>query len=562
MPQDRPEKLTIALAQINPLVGDVRGNLALLRAARAQAAKGGAANAGADLVVASELCLVGYPPEDLVLRPSLQAEARAAVETLALETGDGGPGLIVGAPWVADGKLYNAAALLAEGKIAALVFKHDLPNYGVFDEKRVFAAGPMPGPVVLRGVRLGLMVCEDMWQPDVAECLAETGAEMLVIINGSPFEADKSTVRLDLARKRVAETQLPLIYVNQVGGQDELVFDGNSFVLDATGDVAQQLAAFATDLGICRMQSTDAGWQPKPQPLPPAPHKLDVIWRALVLGLRDYVEKNRFPGVVLGLSGGVDSAVSAAVAVDALGASRVRCLMLPSRFTSRSSRDDALDCARRLGIQLDEISIEPAVAAYQGMLAGLFAGTKPDATEENIQARVRGMVLMAFSNKFGHMLITTGNKSEMSVGYSTLYGDMAGGYSVVKDVYKTTVYQLARWRNGHRPEGALGPEGEVICESILSKAPTAELRANQTDQDTLPPYDQLDAILEGLVERELSVDAIAAQGLPRDVVARVQNMLYGAEYKRRQSPPGVKITSKNFGRDRRYPMVNAFRDRT
>lgn len=556
MPQDRPKELTLALAQLNPLVGDIAGNLAGLRAARADAAK-----AGADLVVAGELGVIGYPPEDLVLRPSLQAAAEAAVRQLAADTADGGPGVIVGTPWREQNRLHNAAALLAEGKVAALVFKHHLPNYGVFDEMRVFDAGPLPGPIVFRGVRIGLMVCEDMWRPDVAECLAETGAELLMVINGSPFEADKPDARLHLARARVAETHLPLVYLNQVGGQDELVFDGNSFVLDGAGERAMQLPAFAAGLGLCKFENTAAGWQPVQQALPAQPSRLESIWRALVLGLRDYVDKNRFPGVVLGLSGGVDSSVTAAIAVDALGADRVRCLMLPSKFTSRASLDDAADCARRLGVKLDQVAIEPAMAAFQSLLAPLFAGRAPDVTEENLQARIRGMTLMAFSNKFGHMLLSTGNKSEMSVGYTTLYGDLAGGFSVLKDVYKTTVYQLARYRNETRPQGALGPAGEILCERILTRAPTAELRENQTDQDTLPPYDQLDAILEDLVERELPVEAIVAKGQPWEVVARVQKMLYGAEYKRRQAPPGVKITAKNFGRDRRYPIVNAFVDK-
>ena len=558
-PKAKADRLRIALAQLNPTVGDLAGNLALVRAARAEAAAG-----NADLVVYTELVIVGYPPEDLVLRPSLQAAAEAAVHALAAETADGGPALLLPTPWRDGGKLYNAVALLADGKISAIRYKHDLPNYGVFDEKRVFAAGPLPGPMVFKGVRLGAMVCEDCWTPDVAECLAETGAEILIVLNGSPYDVDKIEVRMNLAVARVVETGLPFIYLNQVGGQDELVFDGRSFVLNADRSLAVQMPEFETGLLFTDWRRTHRNGRDlwvcaegaRVAELP----RLEGVYRAMVLGLRDYVAKNRFPGVVLGLSGGVDSALTAAVAVDALGADKVHCVMLPYLYTSRESLDDATDCARLLGIRLDSVPIAPAVEAFRQMLQPVFDGRAPDTTEENIQARVRGVTLMALSNKFGHMVLTTGNKSEMSVGYATLYGDMAGGFSVLKDVYKTTVYALARWRNQCRPNGLCGPEGRVIPENILTRAPSAELRANQTDQDSLPPYDQLDAILECLVEKELPVDDIVAQGFPREVVRRVQHMLYGAEYKRRQAPPGVKITRKSFGRDRRYPITNAFRD--
>jgi NAD+ synthase len=552
---DHLQELKIALAQLNPTVGDIEGNLGLLREARRQAERD-----GADMVIASELVMVGYPPEDLVLRPSLQQAAEDAVKQLALETGRG-PALIVGSPWRDEGRLYNAALLLADGAIKAIRFKHDLPNYGVFDEKRVFASGPLPGPIVHRGVRLGLMICEDMWTADVPECLAETGAEILLVINGSPFEADKIEQRSDLARARVRETGLALVYLNQVGGQDELVFDGNSFVLDAHGDPALALPAFAPAVSVCRFVRGDKGLEPDRHNIGPAPERLESIYQALVLGLKDYVGKNRFPGVVLGLSGGIDSALTAAIACDALGPERVHAFLLPSRYTSTASVEDANLCAERLGLALGRIDIEPAVKAFDVMLASQFAGLAPDVTEENIQARVRGITLMAVSNKFGHMVLNTGNKSEFSVGYCTLYGDMAGGFSVLKDVYKTTVYELARWRNRAQPWNGLAAEGPVIPERVLTKAPTAELKPDQTDQDTLPPYPQLDAILEGLVERELSVEQIVASGQPREVVRAVQKMLYTAEYKRRQAAPGVKITRKNFGRDRRYPIVNAFRDR-
>ena len=553
-------ELTIAIAQTNPTVGDIPGNVARIRAMRADAAA-----AGADLVVYSELVVVGYPPEDLVLKQAFQEEARRAVEQLARDTADGGPAMIVGAPWVDRGKLYNAMLLLRAGRIATARYKHDLPNYGVFDEKRVFAPGPVPGPMAfpLPGgdqLRIGGMVCEDMWTGDVAEGLEETGAEILIVPNGSPFEHDKQDLRLNLAVARVTETGLPLIYCNQVGGQDELVFDGASFVLDADRRLAAQARAFEEDLLITRWRRGEDGvWACVEGRIEAAVEGLDAIYQAMCLGLRDYVDKNRFPGVVLGLSGGIDSALSAAVAVDALGPERVHAVMMPSRYTAASSLEDAAAVAQALGIRLDHIPIEPAVEAFGVMLEPLFAGRPPDITEENLQARIRGVILMAISNKLGSMVLTTGNKSEMSVGYATLYGDMCGGYSVLKDVYKTTVFALARWRNQHLPARARGPAGTVIPERIIAKAPSAELRANQTDQDSLPPYEELDAILVGLVEEDLSARELVEQGLPPEVVRRVSNLLDLAEYKRRQAPPGVKITRKAFGRDRRYPITNAFR---
>ena len=555
-------ELTIVIAQINPTVGDIPGNLARIRQARAEAAA-----VGADLVVLSELVVVGYPPEDLVLKLAFQEEARRAVEGLARDTADAGPALIVGAPWVDQGKLYNAMLLLRDGRVASARYKHDLPNYGVFDEKRVFAAGPVPGPIAfpLPGgggdqIRLGGMVCEDMWTGDVAEGLEESGAEILIVPNGSPYEADKQDERMNLAVARVTETGLPLIYCNQVGGQDELVFDGASFVLNADRRLVAQAQAFAEDLLLTRWRcGEDEVWACVEGQITPPVEGLEAIYRAMCLGLCDYVEKNRFPGVVLGLSGGIDSALTAAVAVDALRPERVHAVMMPSRYTSRASIEDAQAVAKALGIRIDAIPIEPAVAAFGTMLEPVFAGRAPDITEENIQARIRGVILMAISNKLGSMLLTTGNKSEMSVGYATLYGDMCGGYSVLKDVYKTTVFALARWRNQHLPAGARGPGGTVIPERIITKPPSAELRANQTDQDSLPPYDELDAILQGLVEQDLSARELVAQGHDPAVVRRVSNLLDIAEYKRRQAPPGVKITRKAFGRDRRYPITNAFR---
>ncbi len=549
-------RLSIALAQMNPTLGDIEGNLHRHRAMRAAAAA-----RGADLVVFGELSVSGYPPEDLVLKPSFQAACRAAVEALAAETGDGGPALLVGTPWRENGKLHNAAALLANGTVAATRFKHDLPNYGVFDEKRVFAGAPPQGPVSFKGVRLGVMICEDMWSPEIAETHVESGAELLIVANGSPYEHDKQDERLGLAAQRVTETGLPLIYVNQVGGQDELVFDGASFVLGRDGLLKAQAPSFREHLGLVALEGGNEGWDCAPAEMVAAHHGIDAIYQAMVLGLRDYVGKNRFPGVLIGMSGGIDSALTAAVAVDALGSGKVWTVMMPSPFTSQVSLDDAASCSAALGVRLDTVSIEPAMAAFDEMLAPLFTGRAPDITEENIQARARGVTLMALSNKFGHMVLSTGNKSEMSVGYSTLYGDMCGGYSVLKDVYKTTVYALSRRRNEMLPEGALGPAGRVIPENIITRPPTAELKPDQTDQDSLPPYDQLDAILHGLIEEELSAQEIANRGHPPEIVHKVWRMLDIAEYKRRQAPPGVKITRRAFGRDRRYPITNAFRGR-
>jgi len=546
--------LRIALAQLNPVVGDIAGNLARARAARAQAA-------GADVILFSELFIVGYSPEDLVLKPALQEDARAAVEELARDTNDGGPAVLMGAPWVEDGKLYNAMLLLEGGRIAGKRFKVDLPNYGVFDEKRVFAAGPSPRPMTLNDVQLGVPICEDIWKQDVTAALADTGAEILCVPNGSPFEAGKEDVRLELARSRVRETGLPLIYLNQLGGQDEVVYDGASFVLNADGSIALALPGWEERVVITEWQrDADGKWTCAPGGKFIAEDRSSQVYHAMMLALRDYVNKNRFPGVVLGLSGGIDSALSAAVAVDALGADRVRCVMLPSRYTSRDSLEDADACARLLGVGYETIEIERAVAAMGETLAPAFAGTQAGITEENLQSRLRGVILMAISNKFGPMVLTTGNKSEMSVGYATLYGDMCGGYNVLKDIYKTEVFRLSHWRNANSPAGALGPQGLVIPERIITKPPTAELRANQTDQDSLPPYDVLDGILGCLVEHECSFEDTVARGYDPATVKRIEHLLYVSEYKRRQAPPGVKISSRNFGRDRRYPITNAFRD--
>ena len=546
------ERLQIAFAQLNQTMGDLRGNADAMLAARARQPE-------ADLIVTCELSLIGYPPEDLVLKPSLVRAADAELQRMAEATADGGPAMLVGSVLLEDGKLYNAMALLDGGRIAAWTRKHELPNYGVFDEKRVFAPGPLPGPLAFRGVRLGVPICEDIWFPDVCECLAETGAEILLVPNGSPYELDKDDKRLSLAAMRVAETGLPLAYLNRVGGQDEIVFDGASFVMNADRRIAVQFPDWEERVTLTTWFRTAKGWvceEGHKHRLDPYP---EDIYHAMQIGLADYVNRNRFPGVVLGLSGGIDSALSAAVAVDALGADRVWCVMMPSRFTSQDSLDDAAECARMLGCRLDTIAITPAMEAFDAMLAPVFEGKPRDITEENIQSRIRGVTLMALSNKYGHMLLTTGNKSEMSVGYATIYGDMAGGYSVLKDAYKTTVFALSRWRNANRPKLALGPNGPVMPERVITKPPTAELRENQKDQDSLPPYEILDPILHGLVEEELSVADIVARGFDRDTVIRIERLLYVAEYKRRQSPPGVKIGIRNFGRDRRYPITNAFR---
>jgi NAD+ synthase len=553
----KTDRLAIALAQLNPIVGDLDGNAHKLVEARNKAAA-----EGADLVVFSELFLTGYPPEDLVRRPSFALAARARLERLAAELGPG-PAVLVGTLWPASDQLFNSVALMDEGAIKAVRAKVDLPNYGVFDEKRVFDAGPLPGPIGFRGVRLGVPICEDIWKEEVVECLAETGAEILLVPNGSPFDWKKGDVREQVAIARVVESGLPLAYVNQVGGQDELVFDGASFVLNADRSLAVQLPAWEEAVTLTRWRRGADGWVCEPSDRATLPEGDAAAYAACMLGLRDYVDKNGFPGVVLGLSGGIDSALVAALAVDALGPERVRCLMLPYRYTSSDSVQDAALCAEALGVHLDTVEIAAPVAGFETALAPLFAGTAgclpaSGITEENLQSRSRGVVLMAVSNKFGSLVLTTGNKSEMSVGYATLYGDMNGGFNPIKDLYKMEVYRLSRWRNAQRPKGAKGPGGQVIPERILTKAPTAELRPGQTDQDSLPPYADLDAILALLVEEERPLADIVARGYAAETVQKVARLLRLAEYKRRQAAPGVKISAKNFGRDRRYPVTNRF----
>jgi NAD+ synthase len=535
--------LTIALAQLNPVVGAVAANLAKARKTVAELK-------AVDLVLFPELFLAGYPPEDLVLRPSFIAACKAAAEELAREFA-AGPAVLIGLPWREGEKLHNAVAFLNGGRIETVRFKYDLPNYGVFDEKRVFQQGPAPGPINFKGVRIGVPICEDIWTNETCETLAETGAEILLSPNGSPFERNKDDVRLNLVVARVSETGLPLAYLNQVGGQDELVFDGASFVLNADRSLALQMPMFEEAVAVTQWLRGENGWHMAKGDFARLPEKEEETWKACVLGLRDYVDKNRFPGVVLGMSGGIDSAVVAAMAVDALGPARVHCVMLPYAYTSKDSLVDAEECAKALGVRYDVVPIKEPVEGFMHALQSMFAGTPAGITEENLQSRSRGVILMAISNKFGAMVLTTGNKSEMSVGYATLYGDMNGGFNPIKDVYKMEVYRLAAWRN---------TQGAVIPQRIITKAPTAELRENQKDQDSLPPYEALDDILEGLVENEQTVAEISARGHDVALVKRIQHMLYIAEYKRRQAAPGVKITRRNFGRDRRYPIVNGWRD--
>jgi NAD+ synthase len=548
--------LRIACAQLNPTVGDLAANAAMAAAAHDEAR-----GLTADLLVFPELFISGYPPEDLVQKTAFVRACMEAVDNLAKITAGKGPALIIGTPWAEDGKVYNAVALLSAGKVETLRYKTDLPNYSVFDEKRNFAPGAMPGPVSFNGVRLGIPICEDIWTTgEVTECLAESGAELLIVPNGSPFTLNKRSQRENVAVARVVETGLPMLYVNQIGGQDELVFDGASFVLNRGGRLAAQFPAWETMIAVTEWHRQPEGWTCSAGPMATVEEGLEAAYLACVLGLRDYAGKNRFPGVVLGLSGGVDSALCAAMAADALGPARVHCLMMPYRFTSNASLSDAAACAEALGVRYDIVPIHPAAEGFDAMLRPLFKDTERGVTEENLQSRIRGTALMAVSNKFGGMVVTTGNKSEVSAGYATLYGDMNGGFNPIKDLYKTQVYALSRYRNTARPKGCLGPEGIVIPENIITKAPTAELRENQTDQDSLPPYDELDDILEGLVDREEPLSVIVKRGHSAGTVEKVERLLYLSEYKRRQSAPGVKITERNFGRDRRYPIVNRFRE--
>jgi NAD+ synthase len=547
------DRLTIALAQMNQRVGDLAGNADAILAVRRRVG-------GADLLLVPELQLTGYPPEDLVLKPEFLRRTIEEAERLVAATAEAGPALVFGSIVVRDGKPYNAMIVAGGGRELFVTLKRELPNYGTFDEKRVFATGPLPETFEFRGVKIGLPICEDIWLEDVCEHLASEGAELLLTANGSPYELDKDDLRQTLVRQRVATTGLAMAYLNRVGGQDELAFDGSSFVVNPDGELVVQMPDWDEALLLTEWERREGRWlctTRESHALDPYP---EDIYHAMMVGLRDYVGRNGFPGVILGLSGGIDSALSAAVAVDALGADKVWGVMMPSVYTGSTSVEDACENAEMLGCRHDVIPIVPAVDAMSGMLREAFTGAKPGLAEENIQARLRMVALMALSNKFGHMLLTTGNKSEMSVGYATLYGDMAGGYSVLKDAYKTTVFKLSRWRNANKPKDALGPDGPVMPQRIIDKPPSAELRPDQKDEDSLPPYDLLDAILAGLVDEEKSVAEVASEtGTPVEVVAEMERLVLRAEYKRRQAPPGVKIGGRNFGRDRRYPITNAFR---
>ena len=541
------QRLKIAFAQMNQRVGDLEGNATAMLEMRRRAQ-------GADLLVCPELQVIGYPPEDLVLKPEFVRRTHECTDQLVSATVEPGPAMLIGTVIHEDGVNYNAVILADSGKVLGRTLKRELPNYGTFDEKRIFASGPLPEPIEFKGVKIGVPICEDIWQEIVCAHLAEAGAEMLLVPNGSPYELDKDDKRYQLVRSRALQTELPIAYLNRVGGQDELAFDGSSFIVHPDGERVVQMPDWDEALLITDWERTDDGWRCMTRET----HALDAfpedVYRAMMVGLHDYVERNGFPGVILGLSGGIDSALSAAVAVDALGPDKVWGVMLPSKYTSEESLEDARECARMLGCRHDVTSIAPGVDALNQMLPDLKG-----LAAENVQARLRMVALMALSNAGGQMLLTTGNKSEMSVGYATLYGDMAGGYSVLKDAYKTTVFALSRWRNENKPEGGLGPDGPVMPERVITKPPTAELRPGQKDEDSLPPYSVLDRILEGLVDKEMSVIEVAnATGEEPVLVANIETLLLKAEYKRRQAPPGVKIGNRNFGRDRRYPISNFF----
>ncbi len=544
----------LTLAQLNPTLGAIAANAALARGVWEQARA-----AGSDMAALTEMFITGYQTQDLILKPAFVRDAMAAIETLAKDCADG-PALGIGGPCLRDGKLFNAYYILHGGRITATVLKHHLPNDGVFDEKRLFIPADVHGPYVVNGVRIGTPICEDSWHPDVAETLAETGAEILLVPNGSPYHRGKPNLRLNLMVARVVETGLPLVYLNMTGGQDDQVFDGCSMVLNPGGQLAVQMPQFDDCVEHVTFTRTPDGWRAMTGTRAAVPPVAEADYRAMTIGLHDYLAKSGFKKVVLGLSGGIDSALVATIAADALGPENVHCVMLPSRFTSASSLDDAEAVARALGCRLDTIPITGPQGAVGEALAPLFAGTEPGITEENIQSRLRGLLLMALSNKFGAMLLTTGNKSEVAVGYCTIYGDMNGGYNPIKDLWKTRVFDTCRWRNANHRPWMKAPAGEVIPANVIDKPPSAELRENQRDDDSLPPYPVLDAILEGLVEKELSVAEVVAQGFDLATVKRVESLLYTSEWKRFQSAPGVRLTQKAFWLDRRYPMVNRWRD--
>ncbi|MGB3026564.1 NAD+ synthase [Paradevosia shaoguanensis] len=549
------DRLRIALAQLNPKVGDLKGNLALGRQALADAVE-----ARADILMFPELFLTGYFPEDLFFKRQFVDDAIAAARELIAATANTSVSLILPTVWRDEEGLRNAIVLGENGRVTARRFKRELPNDDVFYERRYFVPGDLAEPVTIKGVSIGIPICEDIWHAEVCEHLVDNGARLLLCPNGSPYWRNKQDTRKELVLARVNEDNVPMLYLNQVGGQDELVYDGASFAIEPGGRLVLQGKSFETDFIVSDWAHTDNGWRCEQGEVVPLVSSDEAPWRACILGLRDYVHKNGFKQVVLGLSGGIDSAVVAAMAVDAFGSENVHCLMLPYRYTSEESLRDAKDCAERLGVRYDIVSIGAPVDDALAELAPVFGNQPQDLTEENIQSRMRGLMLMAVSNKFGSMLLTTGNKSEMSVGYATIYGDMNGGFNPLKDMLKMQVYRLAHWRNQHLPGDVLGKAGEIIPQAIIDKAPSAELRPNQTDQDSLPPYPVLDAILEGFVEEELSVKELVARGFDLATVKRIEKLLYIAEYKRRQSAPGVKLTAKALGLGRKYPITNGYRD--
>jgi len=548
------DRFRVTLAQLNPVVGDLAGNAAQARRAWEQ----GRAEE-ADLVALPEMFITGYNAQDLVRKPAFYTAAMQAVDALAADCADG-PALAIGGPYVEGTELYNAYFVCSGGRVVTHVLKHELPNETVFDEVRIFDSGPIGGPYAVGGTRIGSPICEDAWHPDVAETLAETGAEFLLVPNGSPYYRAKYETRLNHMVARVIETGLPLIYLNMVGGQDDQVFDGGSFVLNPGGRIAVQLPVFDACVVSVDMLRGPDGWHCDEGMFVQHPDEWEQDYRVMVESLRDYLRKTGFSKVLLGMSGGIDSALVATIAVDALGAENVRCVMLPSEYTSSDSLEDAEACARALGCRYDYVPISGPRAAVTDALSPLFEGLPADLTEENIQSRLRGLLLMALSNKFGEMLLTTGNKSEVSVGYDTIYGDMAGGYNPIKDLYKTRVFETCRWRNAQHRDWMAGPEGTVIPERIISKPPTAELREDQRDSDSLPDYPVLDGILEILVDRDGSIADCVAAGYARADAKKVENLLYISEYKRFQSAPGARLTKRAFWLDRRYPIVNRWRD--
>ncbi|MFV0335590.1 MAG: NAD+ synthase [Tropicimonas sp.] len=548
-------RFRLTLAQLNPTVGDLRGNAAMARAAWQQGRA-----AGADMVALPEMFLPGYQCQDLVMKPAFVADCQRVLEELAADCADG-PALGIGLPWFEGAELFNIYAVLERGRIGARVVKHHLPNFNVFDEERYFASGDIHGPTAMGPLRLGIPICEDAWHGDICETLAETGAELLLVPNGSPYFRGKREMRLTHMVSRVVETGLPLVYLNMVGGQDDQVFDGGSFVLNPHGRLVVQLPAFEEVIAHVDFTQGPEGWEAEPGEMAHLPDEWELDYRVMVEALRDYLRKSGFARVLLGLSGGIDSALVAVIAADAIGAENVRCVMLPSEYTSTASLEDAAGVARALGCRLDELPIGGPRAAVTEALAPLFVGTEPDLTEENIQSRLRGLMLMALSNKFGEMLLTTGNKSEVAVGYATIYGDMAGGYNPIKDLYKMRVFETCRWRNANHRDWMKGPAGAVIPQRIIDKPPSAELRADQKDEDSLPPYPVLDRILELLVDEDASIAEIVGEGFAPEDVRRVEQLVYTSEYKRFQSAPGARLTRRAFWLDRRYPIVNRWRDR-